>query len=180
MVATGHNHWVATQLMPRGRDSPHVNRPSARPGFQHHHLLPLALNRRAQIRQFLETLHNNGFRLTDRQTNCLWLPAQESLSWRTGAALHRGPHPRYSDVVIARIDRIRIGSLRLPPGLSEAMAVRRLRRLQRALAYILSGAGPRLVQLNRRDPLRLFEDYSQLDAAISVLHGEDAQLSDDG
>lgn len=162
--------------MRRGMDSLHVHWPDGGPGFQHHHLLPLALNRHGQIRQFLDGLSPDGFRLSHRATNCLWLPAQESLSWRTGAALHRGPHPRYSDVVAARVERIRLGSERLPQGLREASALRRLRRLQRALAHILSGAGPRLVQLNRRDPLRLFDDYSQLDAAISALHGQDGPV----
>ena len=151
------------------------------PGFQHHHLLPLALRRRSQIDIFLSELGGTGFSLSDRQTNCLWLPAEERLAARVGAAMHRGPHPHYSEVVAARVDRIRQTSRRLPPGQRASASLRRLRRLQRALTHILAGQGPRLVRLNRRDPLRLFVDYSQLDAAIDDLINLDAlSLNGDG
>lgn len=138
-------------------------------GYQQHHLLPLGLSRHRQISLFLESLGSGGFRLTDRTANCLWLPAEERVALRTGAAMHRGPHPHYSDVVAARIERIRVSNQYLPIHRRDEAALRRLRRLQRALAHILAGSGPRLVQLNRRDPLRLFRDYSQLDAAIAAL-----------
>lgn len=144
-------------------------RPQPRTGYQHHHILPLALGRHAQIARFLDDLAAQGFRLTDRQTNCLWLPAKEALAWSSGAALHRGPHPHYTDVVASRIDRIRQRRLTQINSEGDAVTLHRLRRLQRALAHVLAGTGPRLVQLNRRDPLHLFSDYSQLDAAISAL-----------
>lgn len=137
--------------------------------YQQHHLLPLGLRRHRQISQFLEALGPRGFQLRDRKSNCLWLPAEERAALHTGAAMHRGPHPHYSDVVAARIERIRVGSQRMPAHRRDDAALRRLRRLQRALAHILSGTGPRLLHLNRRDPLRLFRDYSQLDAAIASL-----------
>jgi hypothetical protein len=47
-------------------------------------------------------------------------------------------------------------------------AARRLIRLQRALAAILAGDAPRLILLNRRDPMHLFADYGALDAAIDT------------
>ncbi|QJQ33199.1 AHH domain-containing protein [Sphingomonas lacunae] len=166
-------------MVRRASRGPDVIAP-AKTGYQHHHLLPLALARRAQIAQFLASLGPVGFRLTDRQANCLWLPAEERLAWRTGSALHRGPHPRYTEVVAARVERIRSGGQGLSASQRELLALRRLCRLQRVLAHILSGAGPRLVQLNRRDPLRLFQDYSQLDAAIGALHGVNLPVSADG
>ena len=179
-MAASRHHWMASPLMGGGVKVIHANTAHGGPGYQHHHLLPLALGRHSQIGQFLGSLAPVGFRLTDREGNCLWLPAQERLSWRTGAALHRGPHPRYTDVVASRVERIRRGSEGLPASQRDLAALRRLRRLQRTLTHILSGTGPRLVQLNRRDPLRLFDDYSQLDAAIGALHGVCLSVSDDG
>jgi hypothetical protein len=51
----------------------------------------------------------------------------------------------------------------------------RLARLQRALASILAGSAPRLILLNRRDPMRLFADYDALDAAIDAGLASQAQ-----
>lgn len=35
------------------------------------------------------------------------------------------------------------------------------------MARLLTGAGPRNMQLNRRDPMRCFADYSYLDDALT-------------
>lgn len=130
-------------------------------GWQCHHLLPLSLGRRPQIGDFLTSLAPHGLSLTDRTHNCLLLPSQEQLAVASGLALHRGPHPRYTDVLAARIDAER--QRRLPAPVS-AM---RLARLQRVMVRVLAGRGPRLFLLNRRDPMRLFADYGALDAAIA-------------
>jgi hypothetical protein len=118
-------------------------------------------------------LKGHGFSIHD-DSNMLHLPADENLAWLMGAALHRGPHPAYTDVVAARLERIRTtgGSGR------EARAARlqRIRRLQRALTRILYGDAPRLLWLNRRDPLHFFSDYSAIDNAIG---GIDWTLSRD-
>jgi len=42
----------------------------------------------------------------DFRRNGLLLPATEAASVRTGRPLHRGPHRRYNEVVIARVGRI--------------------------------------------------------------------------
>ncbi len=142
------------------------NRPPSRSGFQHHHLLPLSLLHRQQIAAFLEQLKPHGLDLTDRSANCLWLPAHEILSLRLGQALHRGPHPHYTDVVAGRVERIRARWVDGQPPPRPDQAVVRMLRLQRVMARILSGRGPRMLQFNRRDPMRCFNDYSYLDAAI--------------
>ena len=124
---------------------------------------------------FLDRLAGQGFRLTERRSNCLWLPADERLAAHSGAALHRGPHPQYSDLVAARVDRIRSRcTAQDAPTLD--LAMRRLRRQQRALARTLLGRTPRLITLNRRDPMRLFADYSVLDAAIEQMAGEQMEI----
>lgn len=135
--------------------------------FQHHHLIPVSVGRRAQIGHFLTGLHLSGFHLEDPTSNLIALPADEATAAATGAALHRGPHPRYTAVVTARVERIR--ALHYRHKRSSGDAVARLHRLQRALEAVLAGRAPRLIVLNRRDPMRLFADYSALDAAIDAM-----------
>ena len=150
---------------------------AARSAFQHHHLLPLSLLNRPQIGRFLAQLHLHGLKLNERASNCLWLPADEALSLRLGHALHRGPHPNYTNVVAERVERIRqrhsfAGQSRAAQWLAKEDAVARLKLLQRAMSHVLSGPGPRLLQLNRRDPMRCFSDCSYLDDAISRMFAQ--------
>ena len=42
----------------------------------------------------------------DFRANGLLLPATDAAAIRTGMLLHRGPHRRYNEVVIARVGRI--------------------------------------------------------------------------
>ena len=143
-----------------------------RGAFQHHHLPPLSLLNRPQFSGFLRQLHWHGLKLTDRAGNCLWLPADEGVAYRLGQALHRGPHPRYTSVVASRVERIRRGFAAASASPASQWVARedaavRLTRLQRVMTHILAGPGPRLLQLNRRDPMRCFADCSYLDDAIS-------------
>lgn len=134
---------------------------TARPQFQHHHLLPLSLLHRKQIGAFLLDMEDYGLRLTSRVDNILRLPADEETAFALGQAMHRGPHPHYNDLVASRIERIR------QRGGNGAQSVARLLGLQNAMRRVLTGHGPRLIQLNRRDPMRCFADYSYLDDALS-------------
>ena len=140
---------------------------SSRSSFQQHHLIPVSVGRRPQIGHFLIGLHLAGFHIEDAATNLIALPADEETAAASGAAMHRGPHPRYTEVVTARVERIRALHYRHRRGSGDAVA--RLHRLQRALEAVLAGKAPRLIQLNRRDPMRLFTDYSALDAAIDAM-----------
>ncbi len=134
--------------------------------YQQHHLIPVAVGRRPQVGRFLAGLHIAGFHIEDATSNLVALPADEATAARCGAAMHRGPHPRYTAVVAARVERIRALHYRHRHEASETVA--RLHRLQRALRAVLAGRAPRLIQLNRHDPMRLFADYSALDAAIDA------------
>ncbi|MEQ1688896.1 MAG: AHH domain-containing protein [Sphingopyxis sp.] len=134
---------------------------TARPQFQDHHLLPLSLFHRRQIGAFLLDLEDYGFRLTSRADNVQRLPADEETAFALGQAMHRGPHPHYNDLVASRVERIRQNSDH------GARSAARLRQLQRTMTRVLTGHGPRLIQLNRRDPMRCFADYSYLDDALS-------------
>lgn len=130
--------------------------------------------KRAQIAQFLMAMRDHGFDLHNRRHNCLWLPAEECLSLTTGHALHRGPHPHYTDVVAGRVERIR-QRWRGPDHDDGHSSITRLVRLQATLTHVLSGPGPRLLQLNRRDPMRAFADYAYLDDAITRLFAAPAE-----
>jgi hypothetical protein len=141
--------------------------------WQLHHLLPRSLLARGQIGRFVTGLGICGFHLEDRDTNLLALPANEATAAAAGTAMHRGPHPRYTAVVIARVERVRVLHQRSHIGARQA--ARRLARLQRALASILAGSAPRLILLNRRDPMRLFADYDAFDAAIDAGLASQAQ-----
>jgi hypothetical protein len=148
--------------------------PPPRTGFQRHHLIPIALLQRAQMTAMFEQLHGEGFTLRHFGRNGLMLPACEPAALRSGHALHRGPHHCYSDVIAARVDRIRVYfALHAPidPRLARRTAVMRLRLLQDTTRRALTdrhGAG---FWLNRRDPMRLFVDRPYLDEAIGRLFG---------
>lgn len=142
--------------------------PAASAGqYQQHHLIPIALLRHNQIGRFLRGLNIASFHIDDERRNLITLPADETTAARTGAAMHRGPHPHYSAVVAARVERIRM--LHYRHGQEARDAIARLARLQRALQATLNGSAPRLLLLNRHDPMRLFADYSVLDAAIDAM-----------
>lgn len=142
--------------------------PDAHSSYQQHHLIPVAIGRRPQIGRFLVGLHLAGFHIEDRACNLILLPADEATAAGNGQTMHRGPHPHYTAVVTARVERIR--ELHYRHHRTTPDAVARLNRLQRSLRAVLSGSAPRLLQLNRRDPMRLFADYSALDAAIDALN----------
>ncbi len=143
-------------------------------GFQRHHLIPVALMRRPQMAAMFEQVRDEGFGLHHFGRNGLMLPACEPVALRSGHALHRGPHQGYSDVVAARVERIRAHfASQAPADLRAArrVAVMRLRLLQDTTRRALTdrhGAG---FWLNRRDPMRLFVDRPYLDEAIDRLFG---------
>jgi len=85
--------------------------------------------------------------------------------------LHRGPHRRYNEVVIARVGRIEERwslARRHDDAAALAEALLRLRLLQGALRLRLL-AERRRVQLNRNDPLGTGFDFSELDAMADAL-----------
>ncbi|AJA09351.1 hypothetical protein SKP52_12280 [Sphingopyxis fribergensis] len=148
--------------------------PPPQTGFQRHHLIPFALMQRPQMEAMFEELHTEGFALQNFGRNGLMLPASEPAALRSGHALHRGPHHGYSDVITARVERIRAHfTLHASADLRAARrtAVMRLRLLQDTTRRALTdrhGAG---FWLNRRDPMRLFVDRPYLDEAIEMLFG---------
>ncbi len=151
-----------------------VNSPSAQgydPGLQRHHLLPRQLLSQRCFGALFANVGRARVGFDDFRRNGLLLPANETASVSTGMPLHRGPHRRYNEVVIARVGQIeaRWSAARLgDPEAALDEAVLRLHLLQCALRRQLL-AQRRRVLLNRNDPLGAGFDFSDLDAMAELL-----------
>jgi hypothetical protein len=141
------------------------------PGLQRHHLLPCQLLSQRCFGPMFAAVGRAQVGFDDFRCNGLLLPANEQASLRTGMPLHRGPHPRYNEVVIARVGRIegRWAIARKRDGDTALVeALLRLHLLQGALRRQLL-AGRRRVVLNRNDPLGTGYDFTELDAMAEAL-----------
>jgi hypothetical protein len=141
------------------------------PGLQRHHLLPRQLLSQRCFGPLFDELGRERIGFDDFRANGLLLPATEAATIRTGMPLHRGPHRRYNEVVIARVGRIEAGwseARRRDERVALAEALLRLRLLQAALRRQLL-AQRRRVLLNRRDPLGSGYDFTELDAMAESL-----------
>lgn len=147
-------------------------RTPTRPGFQRHHILPAGLLRHRQFSGFFAWLALYGFAINRFSSNGILLPARSIEARRTGRALHRGPHPGYSDIVASRVETIRVTALARREsfaGHAAHDAIGRLTILQAALRRTIDGSMPRSIWLNRRDPMRLYADTQALDRQIYAL-----------
>jgi hypothetical protein len=151
-----------------------VNRPGFSghdPEMQKHHLLPLALIARGTFARFFEAVDPASELFLDYRANGMLLPCREHQVLRLGLPLHRGPHPRYSELVWQRVGQIeRAWSAERR---SKACAARRASRmrlalLQRALRRQLLAPGRR-AHLNTRDPLGQGRDFTVLDRMAKQL-----------
>lgn len=151
-----------------------VNAPGAsgyQPGLQRHHLLPRQLLSQRCFGSMFAELGRARVGFDDFRRNGLLLPATEKASIRTGMPLHRGPHRRYNEVVIARVGRIEAHWAVLRRHDEEAAltgALLRLHLLQAALRRQLLAERRRML-LNRNDPLGTGFDFSELDAMAEAL-----------
>lgn len=151
-----------------------VNNPGAvgyDPGLQRHHLLPRQLLSRRCFGTMFDRIGRSRIGFDDFCANGLLLPATEKATIRTGMPLHRGPHRRYNEVVIARVGRIE-ASWAVARRQDDARAIEdallRLRLLQAALRRQLLAQRRRVV-LNRNDPLGTGFDFTELDAMAESL-----------
>ncbi len=127
---------------------------------------------RYQFKGFFAWVGPYGFALNRFSGNGILLPARSCEARRTRRALHRGPHPGYSDVVASRVETIRVTALARRErfaGPAARDAIGRLAILQAALRRTLDGSMPRSIWLNRRDPMRLYADTQALDRQIYAL-----------
>ncbi|WP_338427271.1 AHH domain-containing protein [Sphingopyxis kveilinensis] len=148
--------------------------PPPRTGFQRHHLIPIAFTGRPQMASMFDALRAEGFALRHFDENGVILPSCEPAALQSGHALHRGPHHGYSDVVAARVERIRVHFVQQSPidlRAARRTAMMRLRLLQDTMRRALTDGHGAGFWLNRRDPMRLFVDRPYLDDAIDRLFG---------
>lgn len=141
------------------------------PGLQRHHLLPRQLLSQRCFGVMFAAIGRAQVGFDDFCANGLLLPATETATIRTGMPLHRGPHRRYNEVVIARVGRIeeRWSLVRRDDDAAAlAEALLRLRLLQGALRLQLL-AQRRRVLLNRNDPIGTGFDFTDLDAMVESL-----------
>ena len=141
------------------------------PGLQRHHLLPRQLLSQHCFGAMFARIGRARVGFDDFRANGLLLPATEAATIRTGMPLHRGPHRRYNEVVIARVGRIEASWARTrcrdeDAAMTEALL--RLRLLQGALRRQLL-AQRRRVLLNRNDPLGTGFDFTAIDAMAESL-----------
>lgn len=146
-------------------------KPGYDPGLQRHHLLPRQLLSQRCFGAMFEHVGRATVGFDDFRANGLLLPATERAAMRTAMPLHRGPHRRYNEVVIARVGRIEESwaAARLQNEADAlADALMRLHLLQGALRRQLLSARRRVL-LNRNDPLGTGYDFSELDAMAESL-----------
>lgn len=167
-----HRSWGGAQ---RGRIAfRSVNRAGQagyHPGMQKHHLLPLQLLSEDCFAPMFDAIGSKRSLFDDFRANGLLLPATEGAAISVGMPLHRGPHPNYNALVIARVGRIEEGwsATRHADPLGALRETRiRLRLLQSALRRRLLDERRRLV-LNSKDPLGTGFDFTELDAMAEQL-----------
>jgi hypothetical protein len=141
------------------------------PGLQRHHILPRQLLTHRCFGAMFARVGRRAVGFDDFRANGLLLPATEQATIRTGMPLHRGPHRRYNEVVIARVGKIEEGWARLRTRdcvAAQRETLERLRLLQRALRRQLLAQRRRII-LNSKDPLGVGFDFSELDAMAEAL-----------
>jgi hypothetical protein len=161
-----HNLTVINFRSVNARGTPGYN-----PGVQRHHLLPCQLLSQRCFGPMFAAVGRERVGFDDFLRNGLLLPATESASVRTGMPLHRGPHRRYNEMVIARVGMIEANWSQTrvrDDGAALAEALLRLHLLQGALRRQLLAERRRVV-LNRKDPLGTGYDFSELDAMAETL-----------
>lgn len=156
-----------------------VNRkgsPGYNAGFQKHHLLPVALERKYDV------LHQNcanigvakrhGVDLNDFRFNGVLLPCSEEQSARSGLPLHRGPHPIYSEMVEQRLAKVQSDWSHHKLRQSTAACQERTLRLDlllRALRRKLLAPNWGRALLHKNCPLGAGKDFTELDEMAESL-----------
>lgn len=141
--------------------------------MQRHHLLPRNLQTDRRLSALFDALGRGRVSLDDFRSNGLLLPALEQAAMVLGLPLHRGPHPRYNEVVAERFGQIE-ASWQNNRGRDPEQALRdvvmRMRLLQAALRRtLLQPAAPPRLRLNLRDPVGQGVDFAELDAMADAI-----------
>lgn len=140
------------------------------PHYQRHHLIPLQVASIADVVTPLNRRISGGFDFDNFDKNGVLLPANEKMALQTGRSLHRGPHPRYNELVIDRLLLIiRLSDKIANSNQSQAFFRFRIDLLQLTLRRALIGSGLAKLRLNKRDPGPSSAAFRDLDACIDIL-----------
>ena len=140
------------------------------PRYQRHHLVPLQAARITAMNALPRSAILGVSDFDDFETNGVLLPCDEQEAMMTGRPLHRGPHPKYNELVIERLFLIaRLGD-RID-GTAERKRFLRFRTalLQSGLRRGLLANGFTKLCLNKRDPMRSQSSFDSVDARIDLL-----------
>lgn len=142
--------------------------------FQKHHLIPVQIFRNPNFARLFEIVRVGGFDPRDFQTNGVYLPATERMAIQCGWPLHRGPHPRYNELVASRLAMLEKSIMRRRDKdqvdhYHDSIASR-LYYIQKALRKTLLSK-PSPIILNRRDPMSRNIDFKHLDDDVDRLWG---------
>lgn len=147
------------------------------PRYQRHHLIPLQA---ASIPEVIEPLNEidrdidcrkGGFDFDNFDKNGVLLPSDEQMALQTGHPLHRGPHPRYNELVIERLLLIIRLSNQIDNQVQRKVFFRlRIGILQSVLRRALVGSALPVFRLNRKDPGLSSSDFAQLDSCVDALY----------
>lgn len=129
----------------------------------------------------LEALGDELLGFDDFRANGFLLPSTAAGSIETGLPLHRGPHPRYNEVVLARVGPIEAEwrRARFHDARSACLgALSSLRLLQAGLRRrLLGGVSGKPVILNRKDPIGTGYDFTELDAMAESIWNDTGSVS---
>jgi A nuclease family of the HNH/ENDO VII superfamily with conserved AHH len=127
-------------------------------GFHAHHVIPIKVIEKRAFASFFGQLRAAGFDPDDFGNNGMHLPCTEIQAAAFKLPLHRGPHPRYNEMVALRIaafERLHVQD-----------ALHEVAMLQHSLKW-----GLRNATLHPRDPFSSKTDFRKLDAEVDLLWG---------
>lgn len=151
-----------------------INRKDAadyNPHYQRHHLIPLQAASISGVRKPLDEMISGGFDFDNFETNGVLLPSDERVALKTGRALHRGPHPRYNELVITRLLLIIELSGQIENSIKRCAFFRmRMALLQLVLRRTLLNATLPILRLHKRDPGLSSSAFRELDDCVDALY----------
>ncbi len=139
--------------------------------YQRHHLIPVQAGKANELTGIFQFMATAGFDLDDFHNNGVLLPCCEKEAWRTGQPLHRGPHPRYNDIVIEHLVRIANLSGEIKDDFQRLCFLRfRTNLLQRSLHSGLTRNWFANIRLNSRNPVRPKGEFAEIDSQVDKFH----------
>jgi hypothetical protein len=140
------------------------------PQLQRHHLIPLQVSSISELTGSTGIIATTGFQFDDFSTNGILLPCCEKIALETGRPLHRGPHPRYNEIVITSLYAIDELGDRMENDRERKTFYRmRMMLLLSGLRQGLANRGFKNLLLNSRDPVHSHLDFGNIDSDIEKL-----------